>query len=118
MSRKPILIRTVNIEDGMPTVEEARQRLERELNAARGQKVVALRVIHGYGSSGTGGALRVAIQKRLFELKQSGELREVIYGEDWRIGNEVAWKWLERYPEWKKDSDVGRGNKGISIVIL
>ena len=118
MSRKPILIRTVNIEDGMPTVEEARQRLERELSAARATKVTALKVIHGYGSSGVGGALRVAIQKRLFELKHSGELREVIYGEDWRIGNEAAWRWLERYPEWKKDSDVGRGNRGISIVIL
>ena len=118
MSRKPTLIKTVNLEDGMPTVEEARQRLERELNVARGQEVVALRVIHGYGSSGVGGALRVAIQKRLFELKQNGELREVIYGEDWRIGNEAAWKWLERYPEWKKDSDVGRGNRGITIVVL
>lgn len=118
MSRKPTLIKTVNIEDGMPTVEEARQRLERELNAARGQKVVALRVIHGYGSSGKGGSLRVAIQLRLFELQQSGEIREVIYGEDWRVGNEAAWKWLQRYPEWKKDSDVGRGNRGISIVIL
>ena len=118
MSRKPILIKTVNLEDGMPTVEEARQRLEHELSAARAAKVTALKVIHGYGSSGVGGALRVAIQKRLYELKQSGELREVIYGEDWRIGNEAAWKWLERYPEWKKDSDVGRGNRGSTIVVL
>jgi hypothetical protein len=118
MSRKPALIKTVNIEDGMPTVEEARQRLERELGAARAAKGIALRVIHGYGSSGVGGALRVAIQLRLRELQQSGEIREVIYGEGWRIANEASWKWLERFPEWKKDSDLGRQNKGISIVIL
>lgn len=118
MSRKPALIRSVNIEEGRPTVEEARQRLERELSVARAQKVTALRVIHGYGSSGVGGALRVAIQLRLRELQQSGEIREVIYGEDWRIANEASWKWLGRYPEWKKDNDLGRGNKGISIVIL
>jgi hypothetical protein len=118
MSRKPTLIKTVNLEDGMPTVEEARLRLEHELHVAREAKVTTLKVIHGYGSSGVGGALRVAIQKRLFELQQSGELRAVIYGEDWRVGNEVAWKWLERYPEWKKDSDLGRGNRGISIVLL
>jgi len=118
MSRKPVFIKTINLEDGMPTVEEARLRLERELSAARAEKVVALRVIHGYGSSGVGGALRPAIQRQLLELRQSGEIREVIYGEDWRIADEASWKWLGRYPEWKKDSDLGRGNKGISIVVL
>ena len=118
MSRKPAAIRDVNIKEGMPPVEEARQRLERELNVARQEKVVALRVIHGYGSSGVGGALRVSIQLRLQELRQSGSIREVIYGEDWRVSDEASWKWLERYPEWKQDRDLGRGNKGISIVIL
>lgn len=118
MSRKPALIKSVNIEEGMPTVEEARRRLERQLNAARAEKVTALRVIHGYGSSGVGGALRVAIQLRLRELWQDGAIREVIYGEDWRIANDASWKWLQRYPEWKKDSDLGRQNKGISIVVL
>jgi len=118
MSRKPVFIKTVNLEEGMPTVEEARQRLERELSVARAQKVTALRVIHGYGSSGVGGALRVAIQLRLRELQQSGAIREVIYGEDWRIADEATWKWLQRYPEWKKDSDLGRQNKGVSIVVL
>jgi hypothetical protein len=34
MSRKPVFIKTVNIEDGMPTVEEARLRLGHELHAA------------------------------------------------------------------------------------
>ena len=118
MSRKPALIKTVNLEDGMPTVEEARLRLDHELHAARAQKATALRVIHGYGSSGVGGALRLAIQLRLRELQQSGEIREVIYGEDWRVSDEASWKWLGRYPEWKKDNDLGRGNRGISIVVL
>ena len=118
MSRKPALIKSVNIEDRMPTVEEALQRLERELSAARAQKATALRVIHGYGSHGVGGDLRIALQAHLQKLQQSGEIREVIYGEDWRIANEASWKWLGRYPEWKKDNDLGRGNKGISIVVL
>lgn len=118
MSRKPALIKAANIEDGMPPVEEARLRLDHELHEARAEKATALRVIHGYGSSGVGGALRVAIQLRLRELRESGEIREVIYGENWRIADEASWKWLQRYPEWKKDSDLGRGNKGISIVIL
>ena len=118
MSRKPALIKLANIEEGMPTVEEARQRLERELNAARAERFTAVRVIHGYGSSGVGGALRIAIQLRLQELRQSGAIRDVIYGENWRVADEASWKWLQRYPEWKQDRDVGRQNKGISIVVL
>ena len=118
MSRKPALIKLVNLEEGMPTVEEARQRLERELNVAREQKVTALRVVHGYGASGVGGALRVALQLHLQELKKSGAIREVIFGENWRIADEASWQWLQRYPEWKQDRDLNRQNKGISIVVL
>ena len=118
MSRKPVLIYEVSVKEGMPPVEEALRRLEAALKTARAEKRIALRVIHGYGSHGMGGDLRIAIQGRLRQLQQSGELREVIYGEDWRIGDEASWKLLGRYPEWKQDRDLGRGNKGISIVIL
>ncbi len=118
MSRKPVAICEANVKEGMPPVEEALRRLEGALNTARAKKCVALRVIHGYGSHGIGGDVRMAIQLRLRGLQQSGEIREVIYGEDWRIADETTWKWLGRYPEWKKDNDLGRGNKGISIVVL
>jgi len=49
----------------MPTVAEALQLLERELVRSRqaGGKVVKL--IHGYGSTGAGGEIRIAVQKRL-----------------------------------------------------
>ena len=118
MSGKPALIHEVNVKEGMPPIEEALRRLEAALRTARAEKRVALRVIHGYGSHGVGGDLRIAVQGRLRQLQQGGELREVIFGEDWRIGEEAAWKLLGRFPEWKQDRDLGRGNKGISIVIL
>ena len=59
MSRKPARIKIVNLEDGMPTVEEARLRMNYELQNARREGCAAVKLIHGYGSSGAGGALRI-----------------------------------------------------------
>jgi hypothetical protein len=118
VSRKPAILKVVNLEEGRPTVERARLRLEHELNQARRSAVVALKLIHGYGSSGADGTLRMELQKDLRHAADQGRIRAFIAGEDWRISNEIAWALLQQYPEWKRDSDLGRGNRGISIVAL
>jgi len=118
MSRKLVAIAVVNLEDGMPTVESARLRMQHELEQARRSSVIALKLIHGYGSSGTGGVLRTELQKDLRLAVQQGSLRTAIAGEDWRISDETTWDLLKRYPEWKKDPDLGRNNRGICIVVL
>lgn len=118
VSRKPAILKVINLEEGRPTVERARLRLEHELNQARRSGCAAVKLIHGYGSSGAGGALRSELQKDLRHAADHGRLRVFIAGEDWRVSNEAAWNLLQRYPEWKKDSDLGRGNRGISIVVL
>jgi hypothetical protein len=111
-------IKIIDLEDGMPTVEEARLQMQHELHAARNQGYVAVKLIHGYGSSGVGGALRIELQKELQRLAGSGSIRSFLPGEDWRISDEKTWQFLQRYPEWKRDHDLGKNNKGISIVLL
>ena len=118
MSRKPAVMKFVNLEDGMPTVERARMQLEHELCKAREEGCEAVKVVHGYGSSGVGGALRTGLQAMLRRAGQNGDIRAVIYGEDWRVSDQATWEILKRFPEWKSDRDLGRGNKGISIVVL
>jgi hypothetical protein len=118
MSQKSMPIKIVDLEDGMPTVEKARLQMQHELHAAREQGYVAVKLIHGYGSSGVGGALRIELQKELQRLVGSGDLRSFLSGEDWRISDEKTWELLKRYPEWKRDHDLGKNNKGISIVLL
>src|SRR5512140_476676 len=61
MSRKPVPIKIIDLEDGMPKVEEARLRMQRELQVARQQGYAAVKLIHGYGSSGVGGSLRIEL---------------------------------------------------------
>jgi hypothetical protein len=118
MSRKAVALKVVNLEEDMPRVEEARLRMQHELHVAREQRYKAVKLVHGYGSSGAGGVLRVELQKELGRLAQNGTIRVIIPGENWRVSDEATWELLKRFPEWKQDSDLGRGNKGISIVVL
>jgi hypothetical protein len=111
-------IPTINLEKGMPLVHEALTLLERQLTAARHQHISIFKLIHGYGSTGVGGDLRIAIQKRLRELQDAGTIQCFILGEDWSPSDTQAWDLLKRHPELKYDPDLGRSNRGITVVIL
>jgi hypothetical protein len=111
-------MKTVNLKSGMPLVQEALQRLDRELSVARQEKATLLKLVHGYGSTGAGGDIRIAVQKRLLEMSQNGQIRGCIFGENWSKSDEVAWKLLQSHPDLKNDSDLGRRNRGITIVLL
>jgi hypothetical protein len=111
-------IRTVIVKQGMPSVEQARARLQTELRSARQTGVKVLKLVHGYGSSGVGGDLRISLQSTLRQMAQQHEIGDCIYGENWRTGDERSWELLKRMPELKDDSDLGKGNKGMTLVIL
>jgi hypothetical protein len=34
------------------------------------------------------------------------------------VSDETTWDLLKKFPEWKQDSDLGKANKGISIVVF
>lgn len=99
-------------------MHEALQRLEREILNARQEKHRLLKVIHGYGSSGAGGDICIAVQKRLRELAECGQVRGCIFGENWGKSDETTWRLLQKRPELKSDSDLGRRNRGVTIVVL
>jgi hypothetical protein len=111
-------MKTVNLKSDMPQAREALQRMERELALARQEKAALLKLVHGYGSTGAGGDIRIAVQKRLLEMTQDGQIRACIFGENWSKSDDVAWKLLQSHPEFKSDSDLGRRNRGITIVLL
>ncbi len=102
----------------MPSVNEALQRLERGLASCRRENVLVLKLVHGYGSSGAGGEIRIAVQKQLRAMEASGEIRRCIFGEDWRTADEASWALVRERPELKHDPDLGRSNQGITVVVL
>ena len=85
---------------------------------ARDQKSRLLKVIHGYGSTGAGGDIRIAVQKRLRELVEAGNIAGCIFGENWSQGDEETWRLVRARTDLKDDPDLGRGNLGITVVIL
>jgi hypothetical protein len=111
-------IKTVMLKEDMPSVEQARARLQNEIQIARQSGVKILKVVHGYGSTGVGGDLRFALQATLRQMITKGEIRECIFGENWRKSDERSWALLKQMSELKTDSDLGRGNKGVTIVLL
>lgn len=108
----------INLEDGRPTRYQALLRLAHELQKARQSREEIVKLIHGYGSSGVGGVIRIAVWSELRRMKERGQIRAFCGGEDWRISNEIAWEILKKFPELKKDPDLGRGNKGVTVVML
>src|SRR5215470_7193386 len=92
-----ISIPVINLETGMPLVHEALAQLDRELSSARKQKRVILKVIHGYGSTGKGGHIRIAVQQRLRELQDQGVTQLCIFGEDWSMADTNTWMLLKSH---------------------
>ncbi len=111
-------IKSVNLKADRPTVEQALQRLEREIVVAGQQNLRLLKLIHGYGSSGVGGDIRLAVQARLQAMLEQGQIQACIFGEDWGQSDERTWKLLQSRPELKNDADLGHRNRGITIVAL
>lgn len=111
-------MQTVNIESGMPTTEVARARLSQALRSAKAARKPLVKVIHGYGSSGKGGAIKADTHRFLQQKKREGFIKDYIKGEEFTAYYENARAAAARYPKLAKDSDYGRQNDGITVVIL
>lgn len=111
-------IKTVILKEGMPSVEQARARLHSEIQIAQQSGLKVLKIVHGYGSTGVGGDLRIALQSTLRQMIDQRQIRDCIYGENWRTSDERSWELLKRLPELKTESDLGRGNRGITLIVL
>jgi hypothetical protein len=111
-------VRVVNLEEGFPNRDQAYQRLEAALARARKDGVAVLKLIHGYGSTGAGGVLRFAIRGFLRQRKEWGEIAGFVNGESWSSFDERSKVLFAKAPDLILDSDVGRGNKGITLVLL
>ena len=115
-TRSQSRLKIVNLKAGMPPVEEAKRRLLESLYAPRGASGPVVKIIHGYGSSGTGGAIRNAVRELLATWQREGKVVTLIRGEDWSIFDGASQGLRERYSFLKGDEDLDRGNAGVTIV--
>jgi len=111
-------VRVLAIKSGMPTVEQAREVLNSEIDRAKGAGLLALKIIHGYGASGHGGRLRHAIRRSLRKRLKEGKIRLLVTGEQWAVTEEAARALLGECPELRRDADLNHYNEGITFVLL
>ena len=111
-------VKELNLEQGMPTVDAAMGWLEAELAAARKTGRPALKLIHGYGSTGRGGRLRTETRKYLENEKRLGHICDYIPGERFSIFDEATRRAFQRCGSLRRDDDLERANNGVTIVVL
>lgn len=111
-------IKTINLEQGMPSLQFAKVQLRQSITAARANRVGVLKLIHGYGSSGKGGVIRTEVRRTLRQMVEQGELAAYIPGEEFTMFDEATQRALRTHPELSRDRDYCRTNHGITIVVF
>ena len=108
----------VNLEEGMPYVDEALEHLGKSLRRAKGSGCKVVKFIHGYGSSGKGGKIRQAVRRELARRLERGEVALVVPGERFSLFDPDTQQLMRRHFCVTRDSDMGRGNLGVTLVML
>ena len=111
-------LREVNLERGMPTADQAVRQLTFYIHNSRAQGYEVLKIIHGYGSSGTGGKIRLEARKYLARLSAKGEIGGFIPGEEFSIFQEDTRRAFLRCDEFRRDRDLERHNNGVTFILL
>tara|TARA_B100001123_G_C15285872_1_gene1015610 strand:+ start:915 stop:1340 length:426 start_codon:yes stop_codon:yes gene_type:complete len=103
-------VKRVNLESGHPIVDVALRRFDVAFQQARAKSSKYLALIHGYGSSGRGGAIKTAIVEHLQVLRNRNVVGSILPGETLTRRH-----WIFR----KTDLDQSFcGNKGVTILVL
>ena len=103
-------VKRVNLEHGHPTVDVAMRRFDQALDQARAKGSAYLALIHGYGSSGRGGAIKEAVTDQLRVLRNRNVLGNVLPGDTLNRRH-----WIFKKTDLEQSFS---GNKGVTILVL
>ncbi|HOO21932.1 MAG TPA: Smr/MutS family protein [Kiritimatiellia bacterium] len=110
-------LRHLDLEAGLPTVEEALRRLAAQLDRARADGVRVVRVVHGWGSaSGGGGRIRTASRRWLREQTDARRIRGILFGDHFTHTSPEGREFLRRHPVLRASERTDRHNPGITFV--
>jgi len=113
-----IKIYEVNIKQDYPAVDTALKYVEHALARAKAYGYPAVKLIHGYGSGGTGGKIKNAVHKQLTGYKNTGRIREFAAGENFSPFDSATQRIIAVYPDITRDADYLKTNQGITVVLI
>ena len=111
-------LREVNIKENMPAASDAIRRITYHIHTAKTLGAGALKIIHGYGSSGKGGKIRVDVRRYLAAQKGKKVIFDYIEGENFSIFDQATRSAFSRCDQLRHDPDLERHNNGVTFVIL
>ena len=112
------VLREVNLELGHPATNDAIRRLTFEISRSRTIGDAVLKIIHGYGSSGTGGRIRLEARNYLSRLKAQGAIYGFIPGERFSIFDADTLAAFRLCGELRQDRDLEHSNNGVTFIIM
>ena len=77
----------INIKQDMPIVADAMRYLQTSIERLKREKYEVVLIIHGYGSTGKGGAIHDKSRQWLKAQERNGKIKSVIFGEDFTLFN-------------------------------
>lgn len=110
--------RIINLELTSPAVRDIPDRLAREVRQARRHQIRVMKLIHGYGSSGKGGKLRLAVRRELTRAQDAGQIVCFIPGEQFSIFDADTQRALRVCTELRRDPDLERHNNGVTLIVF
>ena len=116
--KKGLRIATVNLEEDLPSVDEAMCKLERDLASLKRERIGVVRIIHGWGSSGAGGRIKAACHKRLVGKRRQKAIRSYLPGDDYSDTTNAGRALLSAHPSLRASLRSDRENPGITFVEL
>lgn len=108
-------VRLINLEQGMPTVDAAVRRMKNDLSTAKMSGCKAAILVHGYGSTGTGGVIKPAVRRNLSQPELIGIVKDWVAGENWQTKKTL---FLSYCPTLKEHTRHIDGNQGITVVLF
>ena len=111
-------LKEVNIKYDLPTVDAAIKRITFNIRNGVSSGISAVKIIHGFGSTGSGGKIRTEARRYLESQKHRGLIHDYIPGEKFSIFDDATRKAFQYCDQLRRDSDLERHNNGITIVIL
>ncbi len=75
-------------------------------------------MLHGYGSTGVGGRIRVGIRGTLARIRNQKKVQFVIWGENFSMFDVTTQQALAHYRSLSRNPYFERGNEGITVVVF
>ena len=108
----------INVKSEGQTVSQALGEMEIEIDRCKFAKIPILKVVHGYGSHGVGGVIKVELHKRLRSLKSQGKIKDFIPGEKWIDSNPAKRIAINLCSDLLTRSELNMLNYGVTVIIV